>query len=67
MAFDTPVAMLPSTDFKEYWIAAIDLDSYNYFPAQIKTEEVAAAGAMGHKVHLTKALAQTECDLLNSW
>lgn len=66
MAFDDKPIMLPSTDFKQYWIAAIEVDSYNYFPKQIKTEQVAAAGAMGHLVHLTEAAAQAECDRLNS-
>lgn len=66
MPFDEPYAMLPADGFKRSWIAAIDHDSYNYFPKEIPAESVGEAVSMGHLVHDSEADAQKECDLLNS-
>jgi hypothetical protein len=50
----------------EHWIAAIDLDSYNYFPKLLRLDQVEQALMMGYITHPSEAEAQKECDSLNS-
>lgn len=45
------------------WIAAVDLDSFNYVPVQEFAEDVVRAKLNGY---YRKANCQKECDHLNS-
>jgi hypothetical protein len=51
---------------KEKWVAALDSDSFNYEPKKITEDRFLEANAEGMTMHDTQALAQNECNLLNS-
>lgn len=48
------------------WIAAIDYDSYNYFPKKINAVDFEKAEAEGLELFATIEAAQNECDRQNS-
>ena len=59
---------LPDEDVKEgvKWIAAIDSDSYNYFPKKINAVDFEKTEAEGLELFPTIEAAQNECDRQNS-
>lgn len=48
------------------WLAAIDIDSYNYFPKKIPYSRFDEAITEGLFIHASESEAQKECDALNS-
>jgi len=51
---------------KKKWVAAIDMDSGNYFPKEITEDQVMEAKKEGLNIYDTEWEAQKECDHENS-
>lgn len=51
---------------KEYWICAINTDSFNLTPKKIKANQVKAAKFESLTVHNNQSDCQKECDFENS-
>lgn len=48
------------------WLAALDCDSFNYFPKKIPYSRFDEAFEEGLFIHVSESEAQKECDALNS-
>lgn len=64
---DCQKQLAPKTGIKnsEYWISAIDLDSFNIIPKQIRLDQVKEAMKEGFNIHCSKSECQKECDDMN--